>query len=253
MTVDGSVALVTGAGSGIGAAMARRMASEGARLIVTDIDTRAGLGVAESIEAPFLELDVTSSQSWQAVVRQARDRWGRIDIVCLNAGIMTGNESFADVSDAEFARAWAVNVAGVFYGARQVVPLMLELGSGHIVVTSSLAGVTEHSPDVVYTMTKHATIGLVRGLSTRLPTSIQVNAICPSTVDTPLVPDARRARYKRSGFQMLEPEEIADTLISVLGSTGTGAAWLCRPGHLPTPVPFPAIQIVPSAAAAARS
>ena len=189
--LTGKTVFITGAASGIGAATARLAASDGATVLVCDLDETNGRGVAEEIGGTFVALDVTSSVSWKSAIEQLE----QLDIAILNAGV-----EFRDPVDFQrtpddpgtwdldlYERARGVNVDGVALGLHALVPIFDRSGGGSITVTASLAGLIPWSPDPIYSMTKWAAVGLVRAATTPLRRkNIMINAVCPGGVATPM-------------------------------------------------------------------
>ena len=188
----GKVALVTGGASGIGAATAQRLADEGCRVVIADVQADAGAKHAADIGGRFIALDVSDAAAWTAAIADVVATEGSLDIVHLNAGVTTGEGDITKLTDAQYDRIIGANVNGVLYGARAAATAMAGRG-GAIVATASVAGLIGFSPDPIYTLTKHAVVGLVRALGPALaPQCVTVNAICPGVVDTPLVGEARQ-------------------------------------------------------------
>ena len=187
MKLGGKVAVVTGAGSGIGAASAVRFAAEGARVICADINEAAAKKTAEAIEkaggqALEVRADVTSAVDNQALVDQTLAAWNRLDIFYANAGVPQSPLPIESVDEATFDRIMAVNVKGVFLGIRAVVPVMKRQKSGVILVTGSTAG---HRPrpglQVFASMAKGIALELA-------PHGIRVVTIAPVATETPMLP-----------------------------------------------------------------
>ena len=151
--LDGRAAVVTGGSSGIGLATAQRFAAEGASVVVADVQEPVA-----DVDARFVELDVGDPSAWDGFVADA----GRLDVVHLNAGVTTGEGDIRELTDAQYERVMRVNVDGVVYGARAAARSMAASGGGAIVVTASVAGLIGFSADPIYTLTKHAVVGLVR-------------------------------------------------------------------------------------------
>lgn len=238
-TLDAKVALVTGGASGIGLATAERLAGEGASLVVLDRDAVGAGAAADRLGGSALEADVADPAAWARVVTEVEEAFGRLDVAFLNAGVTTGEADITRLTDDQYRRITGANMDGVVFGVRAVVPLMEAAGGGAIVATSSLAGLIAFSPDPVYTLTKHAVVGLVRALAPQLAErSITVNAICPSLVDTPLLGSDAVAGLEAAGFPLIDPAAIADAVIGrVLGSE-TGEAWVCQAGLEPVSYRF---------------
>ena len=163
-------ALVTGGASGIGAGTARRLAERGDHVMVADVDESGGRAVADSIGGTFVGLDVGDPAAWSAVA----DEHGPFDVAVLNAGVSTG-EGLAEgelpvvgLRDDAYRRIMSINVDGVVFGTRAVLPAMLERGAGDVVVTASLAGLVPIASDPVYGLTKHAVVGFVRSMAMAL-------------------------------------------------------------------------------------
>lgn len=225
--VQGRVAIVTGAAKGIGAATARMLGKEGARVAVTDVDRKAGRSVAKAIrerggEAQFWELDVGDEEAVQTTVAEIHDHYERLHILVNNAGISGANKPTHEVTDEEWDEVMRINVKGVFYGTKHVVPYLREAGSGSIINLSSIYGLVS-APDVP---PYHASKGAVR-LMTKTDAllyaddRIRVNSIHPGFVWTPMVKqhleetadDVEEARAATAALHPLghmgDPDDIA--------------------------------------------
>jgi len=188
--LGGRTAIITGAGSGIGRAMALTFARAGAKVLVNDIiGERAHATVAAVQEAggnaAAAVADIADEEAVNAFVREAAERWGRIDVLCNNAGIMDRIHLPADTPTDLWNRVMAVNVTGQFFVTRAVLPHMLARKSGAIVNTASVAGLRGGAAGLVYTASKHAMIGLTRNIAwVHGPDGIRCNAICPGPTET---------------------------------------------------------------------
>ena len=225
------VALVTGAGSGIGRATARRFAGEGARVCAVDFDDEHGRAVAEEVGGLFVHADVGRADETDAAFRRCADELGGVDIAFLNAGITTGVTDIAELTDEAYRRIMRVNVDGVVFGLRAAARAMRARG-GAIVATASLAGLMEFPPDPIYTLSKHAVVGLVRSVAPTLaPLGITVNAVCPGMTDTNIMgPEAKEA-FRAAAFPLMAPDQIADAVLGAILDGSTGRAWVCQPGR----------------------
>jgi NAD(P)-dependent dehydrogenase (short-subunit alcohol dehydrogenase family) len=240
--LGGTVALVTGGASGIGAATASRLAAEGATVVVADVHRAAGEEVAADLGARFAELDVTEPSGWARVVREVQATEGRLDIVHLNAGVMTGEGDVRALTDDQIDRVLGVNVLGVLYGVRAVVPAMT--AGGGIVATASVAGLIGWSPDPVYTVSKHAVVGLVRSLDPQLTAlGISINAVCPGIVDTAMLGAEMKGVLEGAGVPIIPPSEIADGVVAALRSGRTGTCFQCLPNRPAEPFAFGTLAV----------
>src|SRR5947207_11967548 len=224
-SLQNKITLVTGAGSGIGAAMAETFARAGAVVFVTDRDEKAGRAVAADIQekagrAEFLVLDVTSEESCLRVAQTVLAKHGRLDVLVNNAGIGHVG-TVMQTSGADLDRLYAVNVRGVFNVIRVFLAGMLERKSGNIINLASIGGVVGVRERVAYCTTKFAVAGLTKSMALdHAKDGIRVNCICPGRVETPFVAarlaessDPVKARQAMSATQavgrMGKPEEIA--------------------------------------------
>ncbi|MDK1018778.1 MAG: SDR family oxidoreductase [Actinomycetota bacterium] len=187
MEIKGRVVVVTGGASGIGAAMARRFASEGAeRVIVCDIDGGAARSVASRIDGDAFTLDVADEGATVEVLGEVEAEYGRIDVLCLNAGIPTGGS--VDATNEDWQRTWDVNVMAHVYATRHALPGMLDRGEGYILTTASAAGLLTNIGAAPYSVTKHAAVALAEWISVTYGSrGIRVSCLCPMFVSTPML------------------------------------------------------------------
>ncbi|HXS84842.1 MAG TPA: SDR family oxidoreductase, partial [Mycobacterium sp.] len=191
MTFVGKQAIVTGAGSGIGAALCRALVAAGADVVCTDVDGAAAARTAESLHGPgtasAATLDVTDPAAVQAAVDAVVARAGRLDLMFNNAGIAWGGDTELLTLD-QWNAIIDVNIRGVVHGVTAAYPVMLRQGHGHIVNTASMAGLTAAGQITSYVMTKHAIVGLSLALrSEAIPHGVGVLAVCPGAVETPIL------------------------------------------------------------------
>jgi NAD(P)-dependent dehydrogenase (short-subunit alcohol dehydrogenase family) len=218
------VALVTGGGNGIGRAIAVRLASDGAAVVVVDIAEAAAAETTDRISraggrAIHVRADITDAADVDHAVTTAIREFGRVDVLCNNAGIMDGMFPVADVPVDLWERVFAVNVTAPFLFSRLVIPGMLERGSGAVINIASVAGLFGGRAGAAYTASKHALVGLTRNIAwTYADVGIRANAICPGGIRTDIgLRDVERhtlglERYTATQSTMPrsgEPEEIA--------------------------------------------
>jgi NAD(P)-dependent dehydrogenase (short-subunit alcohol dehydrogenase family) len=192
--VEGKVALVTGAASGIGAACAETLAREGAKVVITDVDEAGGKEVAARIgaahrEAAFLAQDVTVEPRWQEIVGETERRFGRLDVVVANAGIAVGTPSIADMTLADWRRQMAVNLDGVFLTVKYCLPALRRAGGGSIIMMSSVAGLRGSPTLAAYCASKGGVRLLAKAIAMECAgngDNIRVNSVHPGIIDTPI-------------------------------------------------------------------
>ncbi|MEU0719955.1 SDR family oxidoreductase [Streptomyces lavendulocolor] len=205
-TVQGAGVVVTGAGGGIGAALARRFAAEGARVVVNDIDPGRTKAVADEIGGTAVPGDAST------VVEEAREALGgTVDVYCANAGLASPGDAFAD--EHVWAAAWDVNVMAHVRAARTLLPDWLERGSGRFVSTVSAAGLLTMVGAAPYSVSKHGAYAFAEWLSlTYRHRGLKVHAICPQGVRTDMLTAAGSAGDLVLAPTAIEPEDVADAL-----------------------------------------
>lgn len=221
MELTGRTAVVTGGGSGIGRALARRFAAEGAKaVVVADIDGDAAAATAEEVGGLGLRVDVADEAEVQHLVRTAEDAYGPIDLFCSNAGI--GGGGGVEAPDDEWQRIWGINLMSHVYAARAVVPGMVARGEGYLLNTASAAGLLTNLGNAPYTVTKHGAVALAEWLAiTYGDRGIKVSCLCPQGVRTPMLmgglelEDPAAAMVLASGG-LIEPEDVADAVVAGL-------------------------------------
>lgn len=216
MELADQVVVVTGGGSGIGEAMCRRFATEGARVAVVDLDTTAAQRVGEESGGLWFGADVASEADTRRVVAEVEDRWGPIDLYCANAGI--GMEGGVEASDEDWQHLWEVNFMSHVYAVRAVLPGMLARGEGYLLHTASAAGLLTNLGAAAYSVTKHAVVALAEWLAiTYADQGLKVSALCPQFVFTPLLDDLLPQGMMGMARQVgMSPDQVADAVVNGL-------------------------------------
>ena len=233
--LQGKSVVVTGAGAGIGAATCRRLAAEGARVVVADIDVAAAQAVAKELggDAVALGADVSTPDGAAACVAAAVEAFGRLDAFHANAGVEGRAHLVADFDLAVYEQVFSVNVRGAFLSAHAALTQLLAQGDGgSLLFTSSLASLMGSPSTAVYNASKHAVHGLVRSLAKEVPPGVRVNALAPGVVDTRMMQSLESsigaasgtdAATMRAGLEAAVPmkrygtaEEIAATAAWIL-------------------------------------
>jgi NAD(P)-dependent dehydrogenase (short-subunit alcohol dehydrogenase family) len=216
MELTGKHVVVTGAGSGIGRACARRFASEGARVVVADLNLEPVEAVAQEIGGLAVQTDVRRESAIKDLIARARDNGGPIDLFFSNAGV-PGPPGGPEAPDDELQATWEVNVMAHIWAARELVPEMVERGDGYLLSTASAAGLLTQVSALAYSITKHAAVALAEWLSiTYADAGIKVSCLCPQAVRTPMLElaleDPIGAAPLLAGG-LIEPDEVAAAVV----------------------------------------
>ena len=215
--VNGSGVVVTGAGAGIGRALARGLAAAGARVVVNDLDAGAAAAVAGEIGGYAVPGDAATEEGVHALIAAARGHLGEIDIYCSNAGIAAG--AGPDTPDPVWQQAWEVNVLAHVRASRELLPAWLERGRGCFVVTASAAGLLTMLGSATYSVTKHAAESYAEWLAaTYRHRGLVVHCICPQGVRTNMLAQSGGAGKVVLQDAAIEPEQVADALLAGLAS-----------------------------------
>lgn len=230
-SLQGKVALVTGAGTGIGSATAKLLAAKGAAVLVTDFDDEAGQATTKAItdagsEAVYLHADMSSPDDIGSMVATAVGKWGRLDCAVNNAGIAgILGASLADYPDDIFDKVISVNLKGVFLCMKHQINQMLTQDSGGAIVNVASAAGLIGLPNAAYTASKHGVVGMTKSAAIAYSKNrIRINSVCPGYIDTPAIAPALNAG-----------EEVANALVAMhpIGRLGEAdeiaeaIAWLC--------------------------
>ena len=214
MKIEGRSAVVTGAASGIGRALARRFAREGARgVVVADLRSGPLQAVADEIGGLAVACDVTDERAVQALAAAAEERFGAIDVFCSNAGVaLEGGE---EAPDAEWRLNFDLHVMAHVYAARAVAPKMAARGSGYLVNTASAAGLLTHVESATYAVTKHAAVAFAEYLAIAYGgRGVRVSVLCPQAVRTAMTEGREQGVASVDG--MIEPEALADCVVETM-------------------------------------
>lgn len=217
MELDGRHAVVTGGAGGIGSALAARFAEEGAKaVVVADFNLEGAEEVAGSIGGLAIEFDASDPDSIRALIEQATDANGPIDVFVSNAGV-PGPIGGPEAPDEEWDLTWKVNVMSHVWACRELIPQMVERGDGYLINTASAAGLLTQVSAAAYSVTKHGAVSLAEWLSiTYADAGLKFSCICPQGVKTPMLDMAMEepagaAALAAGGF--LEPEDVAEAVV----------------------------------------
>lgn len=231
-TLKDKVAFVTGAGSGIGKAIALLYAKEGAKVVVSDINDEHGQGVVEKIksdggEAIYVKANTADPEEVKNLVERTVEEYGRLDIACNNAGIGGETNFGAEMSIDGWKKIIDINLNGVFYGCKYATTQMLKNGGGAIVNVGSIHSITAVPGSVGYAASKHAVLGLTRNFGVEYAAqNIRVNAVGPGYIDTPLLNmmDAEQKKTlvsKHPIGRLGKAEEVANLVLFLSTDTST--------------------------------
>ena len=217
MDLSDAATLITGGGSGIGAAMARRFAADGARIVIADMNADAAAEVAGEVGGTALTVDVGSAAANARMIAEAEDAVGPIDLLVLNAGVGVGGD--VDATDEIWDLAWRVNVMAHVWAVRAWLPGVLERGSGYVLHTVSAAGLLTNIGAAPYSVSKHAVQALAEWLAvTHGEKGLKVSTLNPMFVETPLLEDLRDVPGGKglAAMGVKQPSEVADVVAEAI-------------------------------------
>ncbi|MFR9730107.1 SDR family NAD(P)-dependent oxidoreductase [Saccharopolyspora sp. MS10] len=215
MRLAGSVAVVTGGGNGIGAALSRRFAAQGASVVVNDLDPAAARAVAEEIGGLAVPGDAASEDGIGELIGAATERRGRIDLFCANAGVADGGGP--DAPESAWERSLEVNVMAHVRAARALLPQWLERGEGRFLATVSAAGLLTMLGSAPYSVSKHAALAFAEWMAiTYADRGVVVQALCPQGVRTNLLDGTGETGRSLLAEAAIEPDAVADEVLAAL-------------------------------------
>lgn len=214
MEIKDKTVIITGAAQGIGAAIAKRFADEGAKLVMADLNLGKVEQTALSMDADGLQCDVTCEQDIQKLVAFAQEKYGAVDMFVSNAGVCFGEEEHsASASNEVWQKCWDIHVMSHVYAARTVLPSMIERGDGYLVQMASAAGLLSQIGDAAYSATKHAAVGFAESISiTHGKQGIKVSCICPQYVATQMT-GYEEGHEDNKTNATLSAEDVAESVL----------------------------------------
>jgi len=209
--IEGKVAIITGAGSGMGRAMANLFAKEGAKIVVGEWNDKTLAEVIAEVRAvggeiTGMKFNVANQAEAESLVDTTVSAYGRLDILCNNAGVMDLNQGVGEVTDEMWQRVLSINLNGPMYLSRRAIPIMIKQGGGSIINTASLAGIGGGAAGVAYTVSKHALVGLTRSIAWMYgPKGIRCNAMACGGVETNIMTSVDMTKMDPEGSKRIGP------------------------------------------------
>lgn len=216
MDFQGTVCVVTGGASGIGACTSRAFAEKGAKVVVCDINEEGAHTVATEVDGVGVGIDVGDETQVRALIDQVETTVGPIDLYFNNAGIASGSDPIATEID-DWNDQWRVNVMAHVYSIRELLPRMLERNHGYFVHTASMAGILTTHGNIAYAATKHAVVAIAEWMSiTYHNKGIRTTLLAPLGVNTPMLGNRNSAFAQNAAGPIKEPEEVADMVVTAV-------------------------------------
>lgn len=241
--LNGKIAIITGAARGMGESHARHFVAQGAKVILTDVSAEAGKKIADELgeNAFFIQHDVTSAEDWKKVIQEGESRFGTINVLINNAGILGPIAKTADLDDSAYLKVLQINQIAVFLGMKAVLPSMQKAGVGSIVNISSLAGIVANYgfPSIAYVASKFAVRGMTKATAVEYGAdNIRVNSVHPGFINTPMMVEATDESGGDALSQiplgrLAEPKEVSNLVIFLASDESsyiTGAEHLIDAG-----------------------
>lgn len=214
MRLGGKVAVVTGAGNGIGAAIARRFAAEGAKVVITDIEPEGVERVSKETGAPGIVVDITAEAGVRTVAELARTTYGEVDVWLSNAGVAGPPEPESLQDDGVWDLMWRLHVLSHLYAARAVLPSMLARGDGYLLQTASSVALSTQPDKLAYSVTKHGALALSEWLAVHYrPRGVKVSCFCPGPMLTRMLLGNGFASDHPAIKAALTPDEVAEVVV----------------------------------------
>ncbi|WP_293306082.1 SDR family NAD(P)-dependent oxidoreductase [Pedobacter sp. UBA5917] len=221
--LDGKVAIITGAARGMGESHARTFVAEGAKVILTDLSEAAGKALADELgeNAIFIKHDATDPEQWAEVVRTGEEKFGLINILINNAGVLGPIAKTADLKEEDYLKVCSINQHAAFYGMKATLPSMLKAGIGSIVNISSIAGMVANYgfPSLAYVASKFAVRGMTKATAIEYgPNNIRVNSVHPGFINTPMMVEATNevggdALVQIPLGRLAQPKEVSNLVL----------------------------------------
>ena len=216
--LSGKVAIITGAAQGMGSAHARRFVTEGAKVLITDINREAGEALASELgdTADFMQHDVSSEREWIAAIGEVEAHFGPVTVLVNNAGILGPGKPAAELDEADFLRVCAINQTAVFLGTKHVIPSMIKAGGGSIINVSSISGIVAiyGTPNVAYAASKFAVRGITKQVAIEYGGhNIRANSVHPGYIRTPMMTaalDAEQIKIASASVPIKRVGEVED-------------------------------------------